>query len=181
MPDNDTLTSGQQRLAAANQKRLRAAETKSADKLRERGWICLTPEQVAALPEAVKAIINHPLLGKVGHDTEPRRQSYSEQRPYTVADNLDDLTGPTSGVVRLPHHLDWSGTPVYNLDTPGRLASLYRAVISEAARVEDLNTWVNRDRLIELWPTLGLPDKVYRLWGERFPQLVHHPIPTKGA
>jgi hypothetical protein len=35
--------------------------------------------------------------------------------------------------VRLPSHLDWSGNAEYGLDTPARVAGLYRAVLIEAA------------------------------------------------
>lgn len=96
---------------------------------------------------------------------------YGERRPYTVADSLDELTGPTVGVVTLPHHLDWSGSARYDLDTPGMLAELYKTVLLEAARVEDLRAWLDGERLRQLWPELYLPPKVRRLWEERFPEL----------
>jgi hypothetical protein len=96
---------------------------------------------------------------------------YGERRPYTVAESLNDLDGPTGGVVKLPRHLNWSGTPVYDLDAPGRLASMYRAVLSEAVTVADLNTWLNRDQLVRMWPDLQMPPKARRLWEERLPEL----------
>jgi hypothetical protein len=94
---------------------------------------------------------------------------YGERRPYVVAEILEELTGPTVGVVTLPGHLDWSGRPIYNLDEPGRLASMYRTVLTDAATVDDLRTWLNRNRLIEEWPDMYLPAKVRRLWEDRFP------------
>ncbi len=171
MSNGDTLTPGQRRLAKANRKRLRASETKAAERLRNRGWICLTPEQVATLPEAVKAIISHPQLGKLGHDTERPAQSYSERRPYAVAENLDALTGPTTGTITLPHRIDWSGSPTHDLDNPGMLRSVYQTILTEAFRQEDLNNFLNRAALIRLWPDMFLPAKVRRLWEERFPEL----------
>jgi len=101
---------------------------------------------------------------------EPRT-SYGERRPYTVADNLDDLNGPTSGVVRLPHHLNWSGSPVYNLDNPDRLAEMYATVLREASTPDDIPAHLNRHVLVRLWPTLGIPKRVRQLWRERFPEL----------
>lgn len=96
---------------------------------------------------------------------------YAERRAHAVADILEDLTGPTTGIVTLPQHLDWSGKPIYNLDEPGRLASMYRTVLTEAATVDDLRTWLNKDRLVQEWPRMYLPAKVRRLWEERFPAL----------
>jgi hypothetical protein len=46
---------------------------------------------------------------------------YAERRPYVVASSLNDLRGPTTGVITLPHHLDWSGDPHYDLDKPAVL------------------------------------------------------------
>jgi hypothetical protein len=54
---------------------------------------------------------------------------------------------------------------------PGRLASMYRTVLTDAATVDDLRTWLNRNRLIEEWPDMYLPAKVRRLWEDRFPEL----------
>jgi len=45
------------------------------------------------------------------------------------------------------------------------------AGLAEANNDNDLNTWLNKVRLLELWPTLYLPRKVARIWEERFPQL----------
>ena len=97
---------------------------------------------------------------------------YGERKPYVVADDLDELRGPTSGTVALPHHLDWSGSPVYDLDDPAELASMYKTVLNEAATVDDLRMWLNRQLLMRLWPTLWLPAALRRAWQQRFPMLV---------
>lgn len=97
--------------------------------------------------------------------------SYAERRPYVIVDQLDELAGPTCGVVHLPDHLDWSGSPSYDLDDPDSRASLYRAVLREAQQVDDLRTWLSADHLVWLWPRLYLPPKVRRIWEERFPVL----------
>ena len=96
---------------------------------------------------------------------------YGDRRQYLVADSLDDLHGPTSGTVALPHHLDWSGRPEYVLDRPARLASLYRTVLSEAATTADLHDWLDGATLVRLWPGLWLPPQLRRRWEERFPEL----------
>jgi hypothetical protein len=96
---------------------------------------------------------------------------YGERKPYVVADDLGELRGPTAGTVTLPHHLDWSGSPDYDLGKPARLASMYETVLNEAATVDDLRTWIDGQLLLRLWPTLWLPASLRRAWLQRFPQL----------
>ncbi|BCL14761.1 hypothetical protein [Micromonospora sagamiensis] len=96
---------------------------------------------------------------------------YGDRRPYLVAETLAALTGPTEGLVALPHHLDWSGHPEYDLSRPARLASMYKVVLTEASSVDDLNTWLNADLLRRLWPTLWLPPQLRKTWEVAFPEL----------
>jgi hypothetical protein len=101
--------------------------------------------------------------------------SYSDRKPYVVADRLDDLRGPTSGTVTLPRHLDWSGDASYDLGKPARLASMYRTVLNEAGSVDDLKRWIDGRALARLWSALWLPAHVRRLWEARFPELTAAP------
>jgi hypothetical protein len=96
---------------------------------------------------------------------------YGDRRPYVVAETLTALSGPTAGTVTLPHHLDWSGHAEYDLSRPARLASMYKAVLTEASTVDDLNTWLDADLLRRLWPALWLPPQLRRRWEESFPEL----------
>lgn len=96
---------------------------------------------------------------------------YGDRKAYVIAEKLTDLRGPTQGTVTLPHHLDWSGNPTYDLARPARLASMYKTVLSEASTVDDLRTWVNAELLIQLWPTLWLPPQLRRLWESTFSEL----------
>ncbi|RAO46684.1 hypothetical protein ONO86_03220 [Micromonospora noduli] len=49
----------------------------------------------------------------------PHRWSrHADQRPYVVADRLDDLQGPPRHAVSLDRQLDWSGPARYDLDKP---------------------------------------------------------------
>lgn len=106
---------------------------------------------------------------------------YGDRKPYAVPDTLAALTGPTEGVVTLPHHLDWSGNAEYDLGRPARLASMYKVVLNEAATVNDLNIWLNADLLRRLWPALWLPPQLRRLWEGTFPELRCHDEPLEGA
>ena len=60
--------------------------------------------------------------------------------PYAVPERLDLLQGPSCGTLHLPSHLDWSGNAVCDLDAPGRVVDLNRAVLIEAASPQDLWT-----------------------------------------
>ncbi|MFV2086557.1 hypothetical protein [Micromonospora sp. LOL_021] len=105
---------------------------------------------------------------------------YGDRKPYVVPDTLTGLTGPTEGVVTLPHHLDWSGHAEYDLDRPARLVSMYKVVLTEAGSVDDLNTWLNADLIRRLWPALWLPTRLRRLWEGTFHELRRHDEPLEG-
>ncbi|BEL01979.1 hypothetical protein Q0Z83_001700 [Actinoplanes sichuanensis] len=96
---------------------------------------------------------------------------YGDRKPYVVADTLATLKGPTRGVIALPAHLDWSGRADYDLSRPARLAGMYKVVLSEAATIDDLCTWIDGESLIRIWPTLWLPPQLRRRWEDRFPEL----------
>jgi hypothetical protein len=93
------------------------------------------------------------------------------RRPYAVAESLDLLAGPASGTVRLPAHLDWSGHAEYDLDAPGRIVDLYRAVLIEAASPQDLYEYLDAGMLRRLWALLWLPAQLRRTWEQKFPVL----------
>jgi hypothetical protein len=92
-------------------------------------------------------------------------------KPFAVPDGLDLLTGPTSGVVELPRHLDWSGDATYDLDSPGRIVDLYRTVIIEATKSANLHIYLERGMLRRLWSYLWLPLDLRAAWESRFPEL----------
>ncbi|MFG2040788.1 hypothetical protein [Dactylosporangium sp. NPDC048998] len=96
---------------------------------------------------------------------------FGDRKRYVVADHLAELHGPTTGIVSLPHHLDWSGSAEYVLDRPARLASMYRTVLTEAVTSDDLRNWLDKALLIQLWPSLWLPPQLRRSWEGRFPEL----------
>lgn len=96
---------------------------------------------------------------------------YAAIRPYTVPDTLDELTGPTTGVLELPGHLDWGPRREYNLDDFSDSRLLYMRVIRESTHVEDLRRFLNTRVLMRLWSELVLPTRVRALWEDRFPSL----------
>ncbi|MEU4421884.1 hypothetical protein AB0F81_14765 [Actinoplanes sp. NPDC024001] len=92
-------------------------------------------------------------------------------KPVVVADDLTLLHGRTTGVVKLPRHLEWSGSADYDLDSPGRIVDLYRTVLIEATKADDLHAFLDLTVLTQLWPSLWLPPDLRRAWEERFPEL----------
>jgi hypothetical protein len=105
---------------------------------------------------------------------EPERRAgpvTGYQRPYAVAESLDLLHGPSSGTVRLPQHLNWSGNAEYDLDAPGRVVDLYRTVLIEAASPQDLYAYLDAGMLRRLWALMWLPSALRRAWELRFPVL----------
>jgi hypothetical protein len=92
-------------------------------------------------------------------------------KPIVVPERLGLLRGPTAGLVNLPRHLKWSGSPRYDLDAPGRIVDLYRTVINEAARPDDLYIYLDETVLLALWASMWLPTSIRRAWEDRFPEL----------
>ena len=93
---------------------------------------------------------------------------YEDGRPYTVPETLEELTGPTSGVVELPLRLDWSEQGRYDLSDIRELSLMYEVVLREAMRVEDLRAYLDGSTLQRVWRRLYLPRKVRDLWEDRF-------------
>ncbi|THV41477.1 hypothetical protein FAB82_11500 [Glycomyces buryatensis] len=89
-----------------------------------------------------------------------------------MPERLEYLIGPTSGVIELPRHLDWSGRPQYDLGQPGRIMDLYRTVIAEATRPTDLYSFLDARTLLELWPRMWIPAHIRQAWEHAFPELL---------
>ena len=93
-------------------------------------------------------------------------------RRAVVINDLADLRGPATGKVILPLHLYWSPAGhVWDLDDPWMVAEMYKTVLTEAIRPDDLTTWINAPKLVEAWPELYLPRGVRQAWEEIHPVL----------
>ena len=99
------------------------------------------------------------------------RVLYEDGRPYTVPDSLEELTGPTTGVVELPLRLDWSEQGRYDLSDPRQRNLMYERVIRESMRTEDLRAFLHGPTLALVWRRLWLPRKVRSLWESQVPGL----------
>lgn len=98
-------------------------------------------------------------------------RGYGALRPYVVPETLEELTGPTEGVITLPRHLDWGPERHYHLDQIADARLMYMRVIRESATPDDLRRFLNASLLRKLWGQLVLPPRVRALWLDRFPEL----------
>ncbi|RAX19070.1 transcriptional regulator [Actinomyces sp. Z5] len=106
-----------------------------------------------------------------GASGSSRRVLFGDVKPYAVPDSLDDLRGPASGSIDLPHALLWApGGGHVDLDEDGGVNLAYRVAIAEGT-VADQVAILNRDRLVSVWSELLLPRRARELWEVRFPQL----------
>ncbi|MER6111857.1 hypothetical protein [Streptomyces hirsutus] len=97
---------------------------------------------------------------------------YREKFRRRLPESLDELHGPTQGIVELPLHLAWSGMTSYDLGKPRQRMGLYRTVLHEGLR-DDLPLYLNQDLLLQLWPVLRtlVGRTVRTVWEDAFPQL----------
>lgn len=97
--------------------------------------------------------------------------SFWSLRSIWVANNLDDLRGPAAGVIKPVQHIQWSTRRPVRLDDPRQVCEWYAAVLRESVCDEDLETLLNRELLIRMWPEMILPGRVRAIWEQRFPEL----------
>lgn len=99
------------------------------------------------------------------------RRAEPDARPFVVADSLDDLCGPSAGMLELPDRLLWNPSRPFDLSDEVRLRSMIRIVLREARHQDDLIEYVDRDALVRLWGSLGLPRYIRDAWEAQFPEL----------
>ncbi len=101
---------------------------------------------------------------------QPVRVRFRDVKPYDAPASLDDLRGPRTGQVLLPHHVHWGPQRVAKLERAGDALAAYQAIISEGFAVDQV-ALLNKSLLVELWPQLVLARRVRELWELRFPEL----------
>lgn len=102
--------------------------------------------------------------------TAPPAAGYADRIPYDQPASLDLLRGPSQGTVRVAPNIDTGLRPVYDLSDPGRVRSLYAAVLRDGSAAQQ-EALLNRNMLVAVWSSLDLPERCRRLWEDRFPQL----------
>lgn len=72
-----------------------------------------------------------------------------------MATNLAGLRGPVHGTVALPLRLYWSPAGrLFDLDDPYMLRTVYEVVLQESVHADELASWLNGDKLAEVWSQL---------------------------
>ena len=88
-------------------------------------------------------------------------------RDVELPRDLSELRGPTSGTVRLPLRLYWSGPDPqhveWDLGVPQRRARLYEIVLREGT-LDDQRALIDGAELARLWDSLYLPPHVRQAW-----------------
>ena len=113
------------------------------------------------------------------HVATPGRYESRPGRLAVVAASLEDLRGPTEGLVELPLRLFWSSLDrTFDLGAPYMLRSMYETVLVEASRPEDLAAYLDGDTLTALWPDLYLPKGVRQAWEDQHPVLRPTAVPA---
>ncbi|MGW3108274.1 hypothetical protein [Streptomyces sp. NPDC001100] len=97
---------------------------------------------------------------------------YREKFRRRLPESLDELRGPTHGVVELPLHVAWSGMTSYDMGNPRQRMGLYRTVLHEGLR-DDLPRFLDQNLLLQMWPVLRtlVGRTVRTVWEDAFPQL----------
>jgi hypothetical protein len=105
-------------------------------------------------------------------DTQPVMKP-RQLRPIVVPLSLDELHGPSSGLVVPPRRLWWSGEEdaVFDLDNRARAAELYEAIFDAARTYRDIADYLDAGLLIELWSDLGLRRATRQAWEAAHPVL----------
>jgi len=104
-------------------------------------------------------------------------------RPIVVPASLDELHGPSSGLVAPPRRLWWSGAEgtAFDLGNPGQAAELYEAIFEAARTYQDITDLLDARLLIELWPELGIRRATRQAWEAAHPVLAVAAVPGHAA
>lgn len=103
------------------------------------------------------------------------RLRYADLIPYATPDSLDDLHGPTSGVIRVSSHINTAPEPTYDLDDPSGLWTAYSAIVRDGTAAEQ-SVLLDRATLVRLWPDLNLPRRCRETWTAKFAELRVLPV-----
>ncbi|WP_196716618.1 transcriptional regulator [Actinomyces trachealis] len=107
------------------------------------------------------------------------RLRFRDVKPYEAPDSLHELSGPSSGPVTLPLRIRWvPGDRTYDVSNDAQAQIVYQAVLAEGTAADQCS-FLNAQRLIELWPTLSLDQRVVELWQGRFGELRGLKWPTR--
>jgi hypothetical protein len=85
--------------------------------------------------------------------------------------SLDQLAGPSGGVVELPVELAWSGDRSFDLADPSQRYLYHMTVLTAAVTREHYTRWLNAALLTTDWNRLRLPQPLRAVWQQHYPEL----------
>lgn len=99
----------------------------------------------------------------------PDRFEGLEQR---IPESWEEFRGPSSGVVRLPNRLAWSGPTDFDLEDRRQRLTLF-SILLDCGQRADIVEYVDPDLLRGDWPRLrrATTSQVTRRWEQRLPGL----------
>ncbi|MEW2493793.1 hypothetical protein AB0942_09625 [Streptomyces nodosus] len=103
--------------------------------------------------------------------TSPEAGDWLASHGFGVVASLDDLEGPSSGLVEVPARLaDRELSGHADLGNAWQRLQLYRRLLLTGT-AEQQRRLLNRERLQQIWPQRIGPPALLRTWENRFPQL----------
>ena len=98
------------------------------------------------------------------------RVRFIDIKPYAVVASLDELCGPETGMIHLPHRVRWQDDKDVDISDLGGARMAYQALLAEGDETVQAQL-LNRRVLQRIWPQLHLDQRVRDLWESRFPEL----------
>jgi len=102
---------------------------------------------------------------------QPGSRTPPQYDTWLVIQDLDDLRGPATGILNLPHMIHWGPLKFCDLSDTARRRSTYQEILREAANGEDLASLLNKGLLMQDWPFLALPPRLKAGWEKVHPEL----------
>jgi hypothetical protein len=132
-------------------------------------WLCMVPSvRQPGVTEPCEAPAGTEASAAAWAMAMPR-----QLRPIVVPASLDDLHGPSSGLVMPPRRLWWSGEEAVKFDLGNRsqATELYEAIFEAARTYQDIVDHLDAGLLTELWPELGMRRAIRQAWEAAHPVL----------
>lgn len=83
---------------------------------------------------------------------------------------LENLQGPSEGIIRPPVSLFWQGKPV-DLSIKEAVSAFYGDALSGKGSLKTVCQWINKDLLLNAWPDIKLNRNHKIIWEYLHPQL----------
>jgi hypothetical protein len=109
--------------------------------------------------------------GRVDSENRQRLPSRWAGVSATLPSSLEQLAGPSGGVVDLPVDLAWSGYRSFDLGDPTQRYLFHMTVLTAGVTREHYTHWLNADLLLSEWGQLRLPPPLRAIWQDHFPEL----------